>query len=1073
MIKQLFKSFLLYLTVLFIILTPLQHIDAKVSEPIIINNDTKKENMYPFIDLIKDRKRTITIDDVVPQGQFNDQFLQSNNIRQKRGFFERANWIRFEIVNESDERDWLLEFAFPLIHELDVFIEEDGQVKQLYQLGADYPFHERVIEHRHLVFNLEIEQGTSKTFYILAVGSGDLHPPIILWDKDTYIEKSVNEFILLGIFYGIIFVMIIYNLFLFFGLRMRSYLYYVFMIIFTLLGKLSINGIAYQYIWPNSPKFNLIAAPIWVPIACMFVLVFSRSFLDIDRYIPSFRWAFYLLLILNGLIIVTLLFSRYVALYFMIIFSITTFFVTLTVAVICLIRGARQARFYLLGWCIFLTGVSLTLLERAVVIPYSLITEYAGQAALTIEVVLLSLALADKINIIRKEKQLAEKESKEHQELALKNLQKADKLKDEFLAITSHELRTPLYGMIGIAESLQDGVSGKVSQNMKQQLSMIVKSGQRLTYLVDEILDFSKLKYDSLDLELKPVYINSVINIVLAISKPLIKDKPIKLINNVTQSLPPVLADENRLQQIFHNLIDNAIKYTEQGEVTITATTQNEFIIVKVSDTGQGISEEQLDIIFQPFQQGAESTSRDSSGVGIGLNIAQDLIKLHNGKLHVSSEVGKGSTFEVTFPIHKHISVNDKVAVTIEDNTNEQHELIYIDNRKYNNESKILVADDEIVNLQVLTNQLSLKGYDVLTTLNGENVFNILNEHDIDLLILDIMMPGMSGYDVCLQLRKSYSLMDLPILMLTAKNQVQDKMLAFEAGANDYLVKPCDKQELLSRVKTLIKVKTLNKQLIEANISLEDKVLERTSKLKVANKNLKQIENSRRQMLANIAHELGTPVTLIHNYVQSIQKGLIKKDDIRYQELVTDKINVLNRLIEDLFDLSMLEAGKIKFNKKRTNLLSWLNKLYNKYEFTVIHNDRKFERSTLNVKFKQYVCFIDEARIDQLFSNLIENAIKHTKNDTGKIFISSKIINKNFILIQIIDNGVGINEKDLPFIFERFYKNNESNNNQVGTGLGLAIAKQIVINHHGNISVNSERNKGTTFSITLPVTSEN
>src|SRR5699024_2262287 len=198
---------------------------------------------------------------------------------------------------------------------------------------------------------------------------------------------------------------------------------------------------------------------------------------------------------------------------------------------------------------------------------------------------------------------------------------------------------------------------------------------------------------------------------------------------------------------------------------------------------------------------------------------------------------------------------------------------------------KILVVDDEVVNVQVLMNQLSLHGYDVKTSLRGENVFKIVEENKIDLIILDIMMPGMSGYAVCQQLRDTYSLMELPILMLTAKNQLQDKMLAFEAGANDYLVKPCDKQELLSRVKTLAHVKTLNEAVVQMNMRLEEKVQERTKKLKVANKHLQEIASSRRKLLANIAHELGTPVTIIHHYIQSLQQNIVSIDDEHYTKL--------------------------------------------------------------------------------------------------------------------------------------------------------------------------------------------
>lgn len=1043
--------------------------EANRSEPIILDSSTKKQDMYPAIDLIKDRERQLTIDDVILE-EFSEKFIHIDAIKQKKGFFETANWLRFEVNNQSNQDDWLLEFAFPLINDIRIYTIENDDLKLLYESGSDLPFKEREIEHRHFVFNLDIEPGESKTFYALAVGSGDLHPPITIWDKDTFIEKTQKELALLGIFYGIILVMILYNLFLFFSLRLKSYLYYVVAISCTLLGKLSINGTGFQYLWPHLPSWNVISTPLWVALACIFILIFTRNFLDVDHYIPAFKKFLYILMPLNAMVIITLPFSRYVALYFMVIASLFTFSTVLTVAIISLKRGARQARFYIIGWFVFLTGVAITILERAVILPFTIVTEYAGQAALTMEVVLLSLALADKINIMRRDKEIAEKKALENQQLALQNLQKADKLKDEFLAITSHELRTPLYGMIGIAESLRDGITGYVSKDMRSQLSMIITSGKRLTHLVDEILDFSKLKYESLDLHRKPVHVSSIIDIVLAVTKPLLKHKPIRLINTADDSLPHVLADENRLQQILYNLIDNAMKYTDEGEIVISAYADEETVTINVSDTGHGISEEQLDTIFQPFQQGDASISRKVSGIGIGLSLIKNLVDLHEGTLNVESKAGEGTTFSVTLPIHNEVSQEKEVSVSVESIVNEQSKFLQLPQQNESNKPKILVADDEIVNLQVLVNQLSLEGYNVLTATKGEDVFPILKENDIDLLILDIMMPGMSGYEVCQKLRNTYTLMQLPILMLTAKNQLQNKMIAFEAGANDYLVKPCDKQELLSRVKTLVRVKTLNEELNQMNLHLEKKVLERTQELKDAYEHLQAMAASRRQLLANIAHELGTPVTLLHNYVQSIQKGLITADDLHYRKLVADKINVLNRLINDLFDLSILESGKISFNLQEFHLDEWLVQVYNKSEFAVLQKNRNFEKMKIPSELTNFSCFIDVERMDQVFSNLISNAIKNTPETTGKIAIGVRLLDSEHLVIYVNDNGVGIKEENLPFIFDRFYKNPSLNEEQIiGTGLGLAIVKQIVQNHKGEIWAESKENEGTTFYIVLPI----
>src|SRR5690625_3394846 len=247
-----------------------------------------------------------------------------------------------------------------------------------------------------------------------------------------------------------------------------------------------------------------------------------------------------------------------------------------------------------------------------------------------------------------------------------------------------------------------------------------------------------------------------------------------------------------------------------------------------------------------------------------------------------------------------------------------------------------------MINIQVLVNHLGLEGYHVSTAIHGKDVFELINKNTYDLVILDIMMPDISGYDICKKLRETHSLMELPILMLTAKGQVHDKMLAFQAGANDYLVKPTDKQELLSRVKTLLEVKSLNEELKQINLHLEQKVLERTKDLKVANENLIEMEASRGQLLANIAHELGNPIALINNYIQSLQQGLIEINDEHYEQLVKDKINMLDRLIADLYDLSAVESQEVNFNYKETNIHEWLNNVYDHCQLITYQENRQF-----------------------------------------------------------------------------------------------------------------------------------
>ena len=215
--------------------------------------------------------------------------------------------------------------------------------------------------------------------------------------------------------------------------------------------------------------------------------------------------------------------------------------------------------------------------------------------------------------------------------------------KNEFLANTSHELRTPLNGIIGIAESLIDGATGKLPENTHYNLGLIASSGRRLSNLVNDILDFSKLRHKNIELQIKPVGMREITDVVFALSQPLIGKKRLKLINEISFNVPLVDADENRVQQILHNLIGNAIKFTEEGKVVVLATVVGEQLEITVADTGIGIPVEQHDRIFESFEQADSSTARVYNGTGLGLAIAKQLVELHGGQIWLESTLGKGS----------------------------------------------------------------------------------------------------------------------------------------------------------------------------------------------------------------------------------------------------------------------------------------------------------------------------------------------------------------------------------------------------------------------------------------------
>ena len=412
-------------------------------------------------------------------------------------------------------------------------------------------------------------------------------------------------------------------------------------------------------------------------------------------------------------------------------------------------------------------------------------------------------------------------------------LKRLDQLKDEFLANTSHELRTPLSGMIGITESMIEGAVGQLSDLQKHNISMVAQSAHRLATLVSELLDFSQLKHHNLELQLKAVDMRSVVEIVLTFSQALVTHKDLQLINSISPDLPPVEADENRLQQILYNLVGNAIKFTDFGKVEVSAalieseensssTTNNHpQLTITVSDTGIGIPEDKLEKIFESFEQADGSTARQYGGTGLGLTLTKKLVELHGGKIMVSSELGKGSRFSFTLPISFAMVEPTKDVFIVPDKQDKaEPPLCPVVNFPKNIEEvnplntrqlSILTVDDEPINLQVLKNHLSLENYLVTQAFNGAEALAIINSgQKFDLVILDVMMPRMSGYEVCAKLREQYPAHQLPVVMLTAKNQVNDLVVGFQFGANDYLTKPFCKEELLTRIKTHIRLAKTN-----------------------------------------------------------------------------------------------------------------------------------------------------------------------------------------------------------------------------------------------------------------------
>jgi len=392
-----------------------------------------------------------------------------------------------------------------------------------------------------------------------------------------------------------------------------------------------------------------------------------------------------------------------------------------------------------------------------------------------------------------------------------------DKFKDEFLSTTSHELRTPLQGISGLAKVLKEEGETQFTEDQKSKIELISNTTQRLSVLVNDILDFSSIKHGKLKLNISTLDLRATAELVLSTMKPIIGTKDVTLSAQIAPETNFLKADEFRIQQILFNLMGNAAKYTESGAIQLVSYVKNNQVFIEITDSGTGIPDEKLSSLFRPFEQVHVEGHMSASGTGLGLSISRQLVELHGGTLNLSSKVNEGTSVTIALPYTllatpdiatKNVQKTTRIELVPEENrTLIEKQTSSIRSEQPSDGPLIFVVDDEPVNLEVIASQLNKQSSRVELFSDGIQVLSRLTEVLPDLILLDYIMPRMTGIEVCQLIRKQYDSYELPVMMLTARHQIGDIVNALSAGANDYLVKPYHDQELLARVQTQLSVR--------------------------------------------------------------------------------------------------------------------------------------------------------------------------------------------------------------------------------------------------------------------------
>lgn len=403
-------------------------------------------------------------------------------------------------------------------------------------------------------------------------------------------------------------------------------------------------------------------------------------------------------------------------------------------------------------------------------------------------------------------------------------LQQADKDKDEFLAAVAHEMKNPLHGILNLSQTMISRENSTLEPRDRQDLKLLISVGHHMSMLINDLLDLTRLRHHRLQLRKGRVSIYDVVEIVIDMLHYLKEGKSIQLHNRVPHDFPRIYADENRVFQIMFNLLDNAVKHAKADQAFVYATHEEGWAKISVVDNGKGIEEAHLDKIFEPYERELPENDHVSAGIGLGLSVSQQLAQLHGGKLEVFSKVKQGTTFTLSLklltpsentesdgvPPQNSIIENmyaEAASATEQLYTDQMQEQLEDESMSANDTVNILAVDDDLINLKVLANILSDAQFNIYTTTSGEEALAMLEKREWDLVLADIMMPNMSGYELTRAIRKRFTISELPILLLTARDRSEDIAVGFLSGANDYLKKPVVALELRARVNALTSLK--------------------------------------------------------------------------------------------------------------------------------------------------------------------------------------------------------------------------------------------------------------------------
>jgi len=657
-------------------------------------------------------------------------------------------------------------------------------------------------------------------------------------------------------------------------------------------------------------------------------------------------------------------------------------------------------------------------------------------------------------------------------------LAEIDRTKTTFFSNISHEFRTPLTLLLGPIEDVLNNPDATGID--RYRMGIAHRNALRMQKLVNTLLEFSRIEAGRLEGRFSPVDICAFTRELASSFRSAIEKAGMQLYTPCGNNIGEVYVDVDMWEMIILNLISNAFKYSREGHIEVAVRQSGKEVLVTVTDTGLGIPEDELEKIFNRFHRISNVQGRSQEGTGIGLAMVKELVRLHKGSITVSSRLGEGSSFTISLPLGKEhlpadriISIPQKTIAVRHANAFVSEAMKWTPDEEQTTRSpvmptaevkyKVLLADDN-ADMRDYVSRLLSEHYHVITAVNGEDALEKMTLHKPDLLLSDVMMPKLDGFNLLKKVRSHSDIKNIPVILLSARAGEEARLEGLDTGADDYLVKPFSAKELLARVDGNIK---LARNRIAHAEMLEQEVKSRTLELRLLNISL-QRSNEDLQQFAHVAsHDLKEPVRKIRTFGSRLQDEYSEILPER-AKLFLDKIhNATERMfsmIDGVLAYSMLNASEQPIEKVDLNEI--LKNIESDLEIFI-----QQKKGTIK---KGYLPIIEGAPvlIHQLFYNLLNNSLKFSQAGVPPvIYISGAITeatDESIAEIGFADNGIGFDQQHAMTIFDTFARLN-SKDKYEGTGLGLSLCKKIVQRHHGTITAMGTKNKGAVFTIKLPL----